>query len=406
LANRFGRRFTGSATAFAMVAILWPASGQTIDFDDAERKTIISMSLDHLGDAPADPSNRFADNRVAAAFGATLFFEPRLSGDGRTSCATCHQQDRQFQDGRPLGRAAGLTDRRTMPLAGASYSPWQFWDGRADSLWAQALSPLEDVREHAGNRTAFVRVIAEHLKDRYERIFGPLPDLTRLPEDAGPLGSEAERAAWAAMPEAKRLEIDRAFANLGKALAAFVASIRHSEARFDRFARTLGNGVSASGDALLSEIELSGLKLFIGRGNCVTCHSGPRFTDDQFHNTGVPQPDGLPPDRGRATGLAKALADPFNCLGYFSDAPQAQCSKLRSASTDDRKLERAFKTPSLRGVATRPPYMHAGQVASLEAVLDHYATAPVPASGVSEIKPLALTVEERAALIAFLKTLD
>lgn len=406
MATRLRQLMMSAVFSVSLLAGLTSAGIADGVLDVAERQTIITMSFGQLGEPPADPSNRYANSRAAAAFGATLFFEPRLSDDGRTSCATCHQQDRQFQDGRPLGRAAGLTDRRTMPLAGAAWSSWQFWDGRADSLWAQGLSPLEDVREHAGNRTAFAHVIASHLKDRYERIFGPLPDLTGLPENAGPLGSDAERAAWDAIPTTRRDEIDRVFANLGKALAAFVASIRHSETRFDRFAKALAKGETPANDATLSDAELTGLKLFIGRANCVTCHSGPRFTDDRFHNTGVPQPPELPDDAGRATGIAKALADPFNCLGRFSDAAPDQCGKLRAVKTDDPTLVAAFKTPSLRGVTSRPPYMHAGQIGSLEAVLDHYSAAPASPSGGSEIKPLALSADEKAALIAFLKTLD
>ena len=375
-------------------------------FSDEEKATIASLSLAALPPLPPDPSNRVADEPLAAALGATLFFEPRLSGNGDVSCSTCHQVDRQFQDGRPLGRGVGLTDRRTMPLAGVAWSPWQFWDGRRDSLWAQALGPLEDGREHAGTRTAYAHYIAGQLKDRYERIFGPLPDMAGLPEKAGPLGTEAERAAWDAMPEKSRTAIDTVFANIGKSLAAFERSIRHEETRFDRFAKALAEGRDPEGDATLDEAEQLGLRLFIGRANCATCHAGARFSDEHFHNTGVPQPAELPPDEGRAAGIALALADPFNCLGAHSDAKPEQCGELRFVAKDDPSMLRAFKTPSLRGAASRPPYMHAGQIGALKDVVDHYATAPAPPSGRSELEPLVLSAREREALVAFLKTLD
>lgn len=395
---------TFRAAILGSAVLLTACSGS--DFSEAERKTIASLSIDRLGDPPPDPSNRFADSRAAAAFGATLFFEPRLSRDGTVSCSTCHKIDRQFQDDLPRGRGVGETDRRTMPLAGVAWSPWQFWDGRADSLWAQALVPLEDQREHAGTRLDYARFVAEHMRDRYERIFGPLPDLTGLPLSAGPRGASDEQAAWTAMPDAKRAEIDTVFANIGKALAAFERSIRHTETRFDRFARALAKGETPQGDAALSEAELLGLRLFIGRANCVTCHNGPRFTDDHFHNTGVSQPADLPADEGRAAAIAKVEADPFNCLGSFSDAKSDQCGELRFLAKDNPEMVRAFKTPSLRGAGSRPPYMHSGQIATLDDMLNHYASAPTSPQGQSELMPVTLSEREREALKAFLRAID
>lgn len=376
------------------------------DFSEAEKQAIASLSLDALPPLPPDPSNRVADDRLAAAFGATLFFEQKLSRDGDVACATCHLIDRQFQDDRPLGQGVGTTDRRTMPLAGVAYSPWQFWDGRKDSLWSQALGPLEDAREHAGNRTAYAHVIAGHFAARYERIFGPLPDLAGLPRNAGPLGTEAEQAAWMALSTDKQAEIDTVFANLGKAIAAFERSILHEETRFDRFARAIADGRAPEGDAALDAREVLGLKLFVGRANCITCHTGPRFTDDHFHNTGVPQAVGLPEDLGRSAAIPKALADPFNCLGRYSDAAPDQCGELRFVAKDNPEMVRAFKTPSLRGAISRPPYMHSGQIATIEDVVDHYARAPAAPSGTSELLPLVLSERERGALIAFLRTLE
>ena len=101
--------------------------------------------------------------------------------------------------------------------------------------------------------------------------------------------------------------------------------------------------------------------MFIGKGQCVSCHNGPLFTDQHFHNTAVPPRDPANPDRGRAAAAAKVQKDEFNCLGRFSDAASAQCQELRFMVSADRVLEGAFKTPSLRGVSSRPPYTHAGQ---------------------------------------------
>ena len=389
----------------AATALLAVAGCQRQELSDAEKKTIASLSLSALPPLPADPSNRFADDAAAAAFGATLFFEQRLSRDGTISCATCHLIDRQFQDDKPRSVGLAETNRRSMPLAGMARSPFLFWDGRRDSLWAQAITPLEDAREHGGNRTAYAHFIADTFGPRYERIFGSLPDLTGVPANAGPLGTDDERAAWAALGAARQKDIDTVFANLGKALAAFERSIAHEPTRFDRFAAAVAAGRTPEGDAALDDEEVYGLRLFIGRANCVNCHNGPLLTDNHFHNTGVPAVAGLPEDRGRATGIQQALADPFNCLGAFSDARPEQCAELRFAVTEGEELERAFKTPSLRGAATRPPYMHSGQIASLEDVVDHYARAPASAGGHSEVTPLKLSDRERQALAAFLRTL-
>jgi cytochrome c peroxidase len=391
--------------ALGLVAALTLGGCGEPDFTEAEKAMIASLSFSALPPLPPDPTNRYADLPAAAAFGATLFFEQRLSRDGNVSCATCHLIDRQFQDDRPLAVGVATTNRRTMPLAGVARSPWFFWDGRKDSLWSQALGPLEDAREHAGNRTAYAHLIGKEFAGRYERIFGPLPDLSGLPKNAGPLGTEAEKAAWNGMSADQRASIERVFANLGKAIAAFERSIVHEPTRFDRFADAVAAGRDSEGEAALSDEEMHGLKLFIGKANCVTCHNGPRFTDDHFHNTGIPEVKGLPEDRGRETAVAQVAADPFNCLGAFRDGGEEACGELRFMVKSGDALKRAYKTPSLRGAATRPPYMHSGQIATLDDVVDHYNTAPASPRGTSELHPLGLSERERSALVAFLKTL-
>jgi cytochrome c peroxidase len=376
------------------------------DFSEAEKATIASLSLSARKPLPPDPTNKYADQPGPAAFGATLFFEQRLSRDGTVSCSTCHMIDRQFQDDRPFGVGVGESNRRTMPLADVAYGPWFFWDGRRDSLWSQALVPLEDLSEHAGTRTAYAHLMVREFKTRYERIFGPLPDFSALPASAGPRGTAAEQAAWTAMTEDQRNGIDTVFANIGKAIAAFERTIVHKPTRFDRFADALAARQKPEGDARFSDEEILGLKLFVGKARCSTCHNGPRFTDDSFHNTGVPPATSKPPDLGRETAVVEVLADPFNCLGRFRDGSDEACGELRHMVREGPELRRAYKTPSLRGVAGRPPYMHAGQFETLEEVVDHYAAAPQPPEGTSELQPLRLSDREKAALVAFLRTLS
>ncbi|CAN7476485.1 cytochrome-c peroxidase [Mesorhizobium sp. LjNodule214] len=375
------------------------------EFSDAEKKTIASLALNTLPALKPDTTNRFADVPAAAALGSTLFFDQGMSRDGTVSCSTCHKIDRQFQDDLPQAVGVGRTNRRTMPLAGVARDPWFFWDGRRDSLWAQALTPLENPLEHAGNRAAFAHYIKKRFGERYERIFGPLPDLSSVPANASPLGTDAEKAAWKTMPASQAEDVNRVFANIGKAIAAFERSIEPPPTRFDRFAIDLSSGAKPQGDDAFSAEEILGLKLFIGKANCVTCHNGPRFSDNSFHNTGVPPVADLPPDRGRIDAVSQVEADPFNCFGAFRDGDDNACRELRFMVKTGPELIRAYKTPSLRGAATRPPYMHAGQFSSLEEVVAHYSKAPASVEGTSEVHPLELSDRERAALVAFLKTL-
>jgi len=381
----------------------------------SEIDVLASLRLSQLPAAPLDPSNAVESSPAAIDLGRRLFNDVRFSQNQAVSCATCHDAKKQFQDGLPLGRGVGTGARRTMPIVGSGHSPWLFWDGRKDSVWAQALGPLEDAAEHGGNRTRYAQLIQQHYRADYEAIFRAMPDLTRLPPNAGPAGTPAERAAWGAMDATAQREVSRVFANMGKVIAAFERTLVHGEARFDRYAEALVRR-DAGAQRVLAPQEVEGLRIFIGKGQCVTCHNGPLLTDQHFHNTGVPQRDATRPDRGRAAAIAKVRADEFNCLGPFSDAKVAQCQELRFMATDDASMEGAFKTPSLRNVSLRPPYMHAGQLSSIEEVIAHYVRAPAATVGHTELahgdpghterKPIRLSGPEMKALAAFLETLS
>jgi len=372
-----------------------------------EREALRSLSLSSLEPLRADPSNRYGDDPRAAALGRELFFDTRLSGNGAVSCASCHVPAREFQDDSTLGHGVGTTARRTMPVAATARSPWQFWDGRSDSQWSQALGPLESAVEHGGTRTQYAHVVAEHYRRQYEEVFGALPDVGSLPRRAGPVVDTAANAAWSRMPAVRRDEISRVYANIGKAIAAYERRIEYGPSRFDRYADAELAGRTHSADDSFSSDEEAGLRLFIGKGNCVNCHNGALFTDNHFHNTGVPASRvALPPDSGRAVGVRQALAGEFNCAGKYSDAKPDDCEELNFAVSEGEELLRAFKTPSLRNVADRAPYMHAGQVTTLDDVVAHYNAAPKAPFGDSELKPLRLSTAEQRQLVAFLKTLS
>lgn len=394
------------AALLAGAALAASFDGKAADgWSDDEIAALSSLRLSALPPSPQDPSNAYESSPSAASLGKRMFFDRRFSGNGAVSCASCHQPDRQFQDGRPLGQGMGTGARRTMPLVGAAYSPFLFWDGRKDSLWSQALGPLEDPAEHGGNRLAYAHVIRAHYRVEYEAIFGAMPDLSRLPQEAGPRGAPGQQAAWRAMSEDARREVSRVFANMGKALSAYQKTLLHGESRLDRYVEAVVQR-DAAASRLLNAQEKSGLRLFIGKGQCITCHNGPLLSDQHFHNTGVAPRNPDQPDRGRNAALAAVRDDEFNCLGPFSDAGPEQCEELRFLSAQDPALEAAFKTPGLRDVALRPPYMHAGQIASLTEVVRHYSQAPQAATGHSELKPIKLSESEVRDLTAFLGTLN
>jgi cytochrome c peroxidase len=371
----------------------------------SERAALQSMHIDQLPAAPADPSNAYQRLPAAAALGKRLFFDARLSGNGQVSCASCHDPAKQFQDGLALAKGMGTGARRAMPLADSGRGPWLFWDGRKDSLWSQALGPLEDANEHGGNRLAHVRVVGQHYRGEYEALFQAMPALDGLPASAGPNGTPAERAAWMQMSEAQRLAVTRVFANMGKAIAAYERTLAHGPSRLDAYTAATLRGDPAATD-LLTASEKRGLRLFIGKGDCMSCHNGPLLSDQHFHNTGVASRDPARPDQGRAAAVAKVVADEFNCLGKFSDAGPGQCQELEFIADRDPKMAGAFKTPGLRNVAQRPPYMHAGQIATLDDVVRHYANAPKAVVGQTERKPLPLSGQEVADLVNFLGTLS
>ena len=367
-----------------------------------QREMLHSLSLSSLEPLAADPSNRYADDSAAANLGRALFFDARLSGNGKVSCASCHVPAQDFQDGTPLGHGVGTTGRRTMPIAGTAHGPWFFWDGRSDSQWSQALGPLESAVEHGGTRTQYARVIATHYRDEYTRVFGPLPDLTGRPEQAGPVADSAWRSAWQHIAPVRRNQISAVYANIGKAIAAFERGVEYAPSRFDRYVDAELAGRAHTADDAFSRDEEAGLRIFIGKGSCANCHNGALLTDNHFHNTGVPSAV----DSGRFVGVRQALSGEFNCASRYSDAKPDDCDELRFATTDDPELLHAFKTPSLRNVAKRAPYMDAGQLKTLEEVVAHYDAAPRATLGHSELKPLKLSAREREQLVAFLATLS
>jgi len=391
----------------ASAAVWW--SSLHAAWTDAELAAMESLWIATLGEPPADPTNEFAADPQAQALGHRLFFDTRLSGNGAISCATCHQPQKRFTDGLTLSRAIGTTRRNAPSVVGVGYSPWLYWDGRKDSLWSQALAPLEDAAEHGGNRVDLVRVVAqdEGYVSRYSTVFGALPDMQdarRFPPGASPLGDARQQAAWLGMAELDRAAVNRAFANIGKAIAAYEMLLRPAASRFDAYVDALLDDQDVEQtSALLSRAERRGLRLFIGDAGCTQCHNGPMFTNNAFHNTGLLSAAGALPDRGRSAGLREVRQDPFNCVGDYSD--DTDCAELRFAKSGPEMIG-AMRTPSLRNVGGTQPYGHKGQQPGLTDVLEQYNLAPEAMIGHNEAKPLELWWWQLSDLQAFLGSLD
>jgi cytochrome c peroxidase len=308
---------------------------------------VIPLGLDLY--MPVPEGNPLTADRIAQ--GRALFFDRRLSRDRSLSCATCHFPRRAFSDGRRVAVGIqGRTGRRNAPaLINRGYGRAFFWDGRADSLEAQVLAPIEDPNE---------------------------------------LGFSAAEAA----DRVGLSEREMAFA-----LASYVRSILSGDSRFDRFV----NGDRGALDAR----EQAGLRIFRGKGNCTACHVGPNFTDERFHDTGVAwQATGVPADDASAgprdeVVVAGAAGRPV--------APGAFLDLGRAGVTRRDKDRGAFKTPPLREVARTAPYMHDGSLPTLEAVVSFYDAGGRPNPNLdTEVRPLGLTAEEQRSLVAFLRTLS
>ncbi len=383
--------------AMALLGLVAPAvPAALLDFSADERARILSHGP--WPPAPArDPGNAQSGRPAAIALGRALFFEPRLSAGGNLACASCHVPHRGFTDGRPrpLGRsqpggaADTPLDRHTPTLLNAAQQRWWGWDGAFDSLWAQALQPLLHPQEMGA-------------------------DPARL---AGLLRSDAQlacrwRRAQGALPTDTTPDPQAVLVPLAKALGAYVATLQSRRTAFDDFRDALvrGDRVAAARYPLAAQ---RGLRLFIGRGNCSTCHAGPLFSNGEFGDIGAlffSRPGVVDP--GRHGGIAALLANRHNLLGPEADRPPAGADdpalKTRHVLAQHRNFGE-FKVPSLRHVAQTAPYFHDGQKATLADVVDHYDTLSpdrLHADGEQILKPLQLRGSERADLLAFLHSLD
>ncbi|HYQ04237.1 MAG TPA: cytochrome c peroxidase [Polyangiaceae bacterium] len=419
------------------------ASDSTPTITTEQRAALVALRYDD-GPPDADPSNRWADDAAASAFGQRLFFEARFSGrllegdndgtnatlgtqgeSGRVSCAGCHLPDSDFVDTRsPHGQVslgAQWTLRKTPSLLDVAYASLYNWDGRRDAIWNQALGVMESNREFNSGRLFVAEQLFRLYRAEYEAIFGVLPalsDASRFPQlDADSTGCvevntskgsqfkcrgvPGDAAEYDGMAAGDQALVSAIAANAGKALEAYVRQLRCGASRFDDW---------LDGDAnALTVNEQRGALLFVGQAHCVDCHSGPHLTDDGFHNVGlspavvavaIQDTD----DRGAALGISQALTDPTSSAGSLSDG-----DRHRLPSSPGPELEGAFRTPGLRCNARHPSFMHTGQLRSVARVVDFFDRGGDAAGhypGTSELTPLHLSDQQKADLVAFLGTLN
>lgn len=329
-----------------------------------------------------DPSNRHSGRPAAIAFGEALFFDQRLSLDRTHACASCHRPDQAWTDGQVRSTGRELLDRNAPSVANSRFERWFGRGGGADSLWSHALRPLTDPREMAMTPALIAARMRSGTDFRacYTRAFGK--------------------------PSRDDVAVT---VNVAKAIAAFQETIVTGRTPFDAFRDALARG-DRTGMARYPENAQRGLATFVGRGNCAVCHFGPRFSNGEFADIGVPffvAPGRVDP--GRHAGIREVLASPYNLRGRWSD----DRSRQRAVTTRHLTLEHRhwgeFKVPSLREVARTAPYMHAGSHATLSDVVRHYSELDeerLHADGERILKPLRLTPQESADLVAFLESLS
>ncbi|MEN8837429.1 MAG: cytochrome c peroxidase, partial [Celeribacter marinus] len=345
------------------LGVLWAAgaAANELDLTDlAARASQFVLPSNPI--IPTDPTNAFSGNPEAQSLGQELFFDTGLSASGTVACASCHVTNGAIVPNETLPAGVSRKFRSVMPIAGLASQEFFFWDGRVDSLWAQALEPLEHPDEHGLTRTEVVAYVLDAYPDALSTLLGePLLDrgsLITLPV-ASPKGTRIQRATWQDMTEPSQARVNSIFASIGKAIAAFEETLLPDATAWDRIAKEAIRDPNALRQ--LPESALRGFDLFSGKARCSSCHSGPFLTDGDFHNTGMPERDGATIDMGRQAVVAQLKYREFSCLSIYSDSPNGECPKVEYLSLAMERALGTFKTPSLRGVTQRTVFGHSGQ---------------------------------------------
>jgi cytochrome c peroxidase len=410
----------------------------------AQWAALQALSPDPLPAPPADVTNRFADDVAAATLGQKLFYDPSFSGPlldtdndggpgtlgtpgqtGRVACAGCHLPMSGFSDTRSgelsISLGAGWGRRRAPSLLDVGQTKLVMWDGKRDTLYDQVFGPIESVVEMNSSRLYVAERIHAAYRSDYEAVFGPMPplgDAAQFPPLSAALtgcqpknpaspdptcdgtfhGMPGDGAEFDGMTPANQTAVTQVVVDAGKAIEAFERRLTCGLTPFDAW---MHQGPP------LSYAAQRGALLFVGDGQCVSCHAGPFMSDQAFHNVGL-TPEQVQSgfldgdDQGAATGIAYALTNPVNVHSPFSDGDDG---RLPSAVTP--AMNGAFRTPMMRCVGMRPSFMHTGQLPSLAKVVAFFSAGGEHTGypGQSEIHPLGLTEQQQSDLVAFLESL-
>jgi cytochrome c peroxidase len=301
--------------------------------------------------------------RAKIELGRQLYFDPRLSADSTVSCASCHNPAEGYTAHTTTGVGIrGQKGGRNSPVSfNRILSGPQFWDGRVDSLEAQAVGPIQNPIEMGFTHEGVVKRLGEipAYRRQFEKIFGEL-SIDRV----GQAIAAFERVLVTAPSPYDFHEQMRAFAGLDADDIAEDAEL----------AKKFAAAKEAAEKHPLSESAVRGREIFFTeKGNCTACHVGANLADEKYHNIGI--------------GMDKENPD----LGRF-------------VVTKDENDRGAFKTPTVRNVALTAPYMHDGSVATLEEVVDWYDKGGHPNPHLSDkIRPLRLSPQDKADLVEFMK---
>jgi cytochrome c peroxidase len=412
-----------------------------VTFSAQEWHTLHTLSP--LPDLPLDTTNRYADSHAAARLGQKLFFEPRLAGPIQTgtrhegqlgaigdkykiACRNCHMPestwlyDIRSNNGGPIPNATALGSlwmtRNVSSIVNTVFyvnqdgAHWRENDGYSDSEWFDAQSEPEGPPVQNGSRLQLAHVIFDHYRADYNAAFPDYPldpglaDYTRFPATGSPY---TDAANWNALSPADQEIVNRVLVNYGKGMEAYLRKLVSRNAPFDRFV--------AGNDHAINENAKRGLKLFLGKAECVHCHNTPLLSDDNFHTIGLEidtalSPHADPNEVGRVFNQP-LICDPavaggdFNVNGHFSDDPATTRDGDFCSQTIPNGL---WRTKGLRHVAETPPYFRDGQAKTLRDVIEFYDRGGDPAGtfmGTKEIHPLHLSQQEKHDLEAFLKSL-
>jgi cytochrome c peroxidase len=428
--------------AAAAAWVTWGQGGHD-GFSPSEWATIRTLSP--LPALPVDTTNKYRDSGAAALLGQKLFFEPRLSGPiqtgtpaegqlgaigdtGKIACRNCHMPesgwlfDIRSNNGGPIPNATALGSawmtRNVSSVVNTvfyvhpgSQAHWRENDGFSDSEWFDAQSEPEGPPVQNGSRLQLAHVIFEHYHTEYTVAFPEWPldpglaNYSRFPATGSPY---TDTANWNSLSPADKEIVNRILVNYGKAIEAYLRKLVSRNAPFDRY---------VAGDThAISENAKKGLRLFLGKAECIHCHNTPLFSDDDFHVIGLQinttlSPHADPNEIGRAFNQQlicnPAVADgDFNVNGHFSDDPTTTRNGNFCSQTIPVGL---WRTKGLRQVAETGPYFRDGQAATLDDVIEFYDRGGDPAGtflgGPKEIHQLHLGPPEKAWLKEFLKTL-